>query len=80
MAKWLWIVAGPNGAGKSTFAEKFLTDLGHSNLHKLNADERTLELRRQFPKLPLGDVNMRAAKAFRSRWRDLRRRCQTLRV
>jgi len=33
---------GPNGAGKSSFAENFLIDIGHHNLVKLNADERTI--------------------------------------
>lgn len=64
MAKWMWIIAGPNGAGKSTFAGQFLIDLGHHNLIKLNADERTLELRKQFPTVAQNDLNLRAAIAI----------------
>jgi predicted ABC-type ATPase len=58
----MWIIAGPNGAGKSSFAGKFLDRLGHRRLKKLNADERTLELRRQFPEAAQNDLNLRAAK------------------
>jgi predicted ABC-type ATPase len=61
MAKWMWIIAGPNGAGKSSFAGQFLRDLGHRRLRKLNADERTLELRRQFPDAAQNDLNLQAA-------------------
>lgn len=57
----MWIIAGPNGAGKSSFAGKFLEDLGHRSLDKLNADERTVELRRQFPGAAQNDLNLRAA-------------------
>ncbi|MBF0562013.1 MAG: zeta toxin family protein [Alphaproteobacteria bacterium] len=59
--KWMWIVAGPNGAGKSSFAGDFLADLGHRNLVKLNADERTLELRKTFPDAPQDELNLKAA-------------------
>src|ERR1700722_11195742 len=61
MAEWMWLIAGPNGAGKSSFAGRFLRDLGHRHLVKLNADERTLELRRKFPDCPQHDLNLRAA-------------------
>lgn len=69
MASWMWIVAGPNGAGKSSFAGKYLDDLqtqfpndiGPGSLTKLNADERTLNLRRQFPNMAQADLNLRAA-------------------
>lgn len=63
MAKWMWIIAGPNGAGKSSFAGQFLIDLGHRDLIKLNADERTLELRKQFPNAAEDDLNRQAAEA-----------------
>jgi predicted ABC-type ATPase len=59
--KWMWIVAGPNGAGKSSFAGDFLADLGHRNLVKLNADERTLQLRKRFPDAPQNELNLKAA-------------------
>lgn len=61
MARWMWIIAGPNGAGKSSFAAKFLDDLGHVSLTKLNADERTVELRKEFPDAAQNDLNLRAA-------------------
>jgi predicted ABC-type ATPase len=61
MAKWMWIVAGPNGAGKSTFTNQFLADLGSGTLKKLNADERTLALRRRFPEVPQDELNFKAA-------------------
>ncbi|WP_040433130.1 hypothetical protein [Chlorobium ferrooxidans] len=61
MAKWMWIIAGPNGAGKSGFAETFLKNLGDHGLVKLNADERTLELRKQFPDDPPNHLNLKAA-------------------
>jgi predicted XRE-type DNA-binding protein len=57
----MWIIGGPNGAGKSSFAGRFLDDLGHRQLIKLNADERTLALRAAFPDVPLNDLNLRAA-------------------
>jgi predicted ABC-type ATPase len=60
----MWIVAGPNGAGKSSFANQFLPKLGHPDLLKLNADERTLEFRRQSPDAPQDDLNLRAAIAI----------------
>jgi predicted ABC-type ATPase len=59
--KWMWIVAGPNGAGKSSFAGDFLADLGHRNLVKLNADERTLQLQKEFPDVPKNGLNLKAA-------------------
>jgi predicted ABC-type ATPase len=57
----MWIIAGPNGAGKSTFTGAFLANLGHHGLRKLNADERTAELRRQNPGEPIRDLNIQAA-------------------
>jgi predicted ABC-type ATPase len=57
----MWIIGGPNGAGKSSFAGRFLDDLGHRQLIKLNADERTLALRAEFPDVPPNDLNLRAA-------------------
>jgi len=45
MTEWMWIVAGPNGAGKTTIATQILANLHVEGLDKLNADERTLELR-----------------------------------
>jgi predicted ABC-type ATPase len=57
----MWIIAGPNGAGKSSFAVRFLDDLGHRKLTKLNADNRTLELRKMFPEATQNDLNLRAA-------------------
>jgi len=57
----MWIIAGPNGAGKSSFAGTFLDDLGYRELIKLNADERTLELRRDAPSEAQNDLNLRAA-------------------
>lgn len=64
MAKWMWIIAGPNGAGKSSFAEDFLINIGYPDLVKLNADERTLELRKQFPREPQHNLNLKAAIAI----------------
>jgi predicted ABC-type ATPase len=61
MSKWMWIIAGPNGAGKSGFAGSFLKDLGDNALVKLNADERTLKLRKQFPREAQDDLNLKAA-------------------
>lgn len=61
MAKWMWIIACPNGAGKSTFARTFLDDIGIQNLVKLNADERTLERRKQFPDELQNKLNLKAA-------------------
>lgn len=61
MAAWMWLIAGPNGAGKSSFAGRFLDDLGHRRLIKLNADERTLALRKQFPDISQYDLNLQAA-------------------
>jgi len=69
MASWMWIIAGPIGAGKSTFAGPYLDDLhaaflqdtGPDGLLKLNADERMLDLRRQFPDAAQAVLNRRAA-------------------
>jgi predicted ABC-type ATPase len=61
MAEWMWLIAGPNGAGKSSFAGRFLRDLGHRHLITLNADERTLELRKKFADAAQNDLNLRAA-------------------
>ncbi|MBF0488283.1 MAG: zeta toxin family protein [Nitrospirae bacterium] len=61
MSKWMWIIAGPNGAGKSSFAGDFLGSLGHRNLVKLIADERTIELRKKFPAALQDDLNLKAA-------------------
>lgn len=69
MAPWMWIIAGPNGAGKSTFAGPFLDDLhaalpdlaGPAVVAKLNADERTLELRSRFADVAQEALNRRAA-------------------
>lgn len=58
----MWIIAGPNGAGKSSFAGAFLDDLGYSKLEKLNADDRTIELRKRFPEATQNDLNLQAAK------------------
>jgi predicted ABC-type ATPase len=60
----MWIIAGPNGAGKSTFASRFLHDLGHRHLVKLNADERTLELRKMAPDASQRELNLQAAAAI----------------
>ena len=67
MNRWMWIIAGPNGAGKSTFAGRFLDNLNRRRgqpLVKLNADERTLSLRAQFPDAAQNDLNLRAAIAI----------------
>ncbi|KJU86984.1 Zeta toxin [Candidatus Magnetobacterium bavaricum] len=61
MSKWMWIIAGPNGAGKSSFVGDFLVDIGHRNLLKLNADERTIELRKKFPAALQDTLNLKAA-------------------
>ncbi len=57
----MWLIAGPNGAGKSSFASRFLDDLGHQYLIKLNADEHTLVLRNRFPKARPSELNLQAA-------------------
>ncbi len=54
------IVGGPNGAGKTTFTGKFIERLG-SDITKLNADERTLELKTLHPEKPLLEINYLAA-------------------
>ncbi|MDR3568612.1 MAG: hypothetical protein P4L43_11360 [Syntrophobacteraceae bacterium] len=66
MTKWLWIVAGPNGAGKSTHTAKLIADFQASGfigaeIVKLNADERTAELKKQFPDRPQQELNLQAA-------------------
>ena len=61
MTKWMWIVAGPNGAGKTTVTTEILANLGVANLKKLNADERTLELRSQHPEKSQLELNLLAA-------------------
>lgn len=66
MIKWLWIVAGPNGAGKSTHTVQLMEDLQASGIPgdsiiKLNADEKTAELQKQFPDRPLKELNLQAA-------------------
>ncbi len=62
MTKWMWIIAGPNGAGKTSFAKEFLPTLGIPDIARLNADERTLELRSQFPAdKPPHEINLLAA-------------------
>jgi predicted ABC-type ATPase len=57
----MWLIAGPNGAGKSSFADQFLDDLGYRDLIRLNADERTLELRQRCPNAVQSELNLRAA-------------------
>lgn len=61
MTKWMWIVAGPNGAGKTSIATELLADIAVPNLKKLNADERTLELRKRFPAESQAALNLLAA-------------------
>ena len=66
MIKWLWIVAGPNGVGKSTLTTKLIADFQTSGsfagaIIKLNADERTVELKKQFPNRPHHELNLQAA-------------------
>lgn len=68
MTPWLWIVGGPNGAGKTTFAGQFLDNLSlafpnsrlPTHFTRLNADERTLALRQQFPDAARDSLNLRA--------------------
>lgn len=61
MAKWMWVIASPNSAGKSSFAGQFRRDFGHRRLQKLNADDRTLELRQQFADAAQNTLNLQAA-------------------
>ena len=66
MTKWLWIVAGPNGAGKTTHTAKLIAKLQaagatDADIIKLNADERTAELRTHFPDKPQNELNLQAA-------------------
>lgn len=58
----MWLIAGPNGAGKSSFVETFIAELDHIDLIKLNADERTVQLREQFPVVSQDELNLKAAK------------------
>ena len=67
MTKWLWIVAGPNGAGKSTHTERLIAKAQTASatpleIIKLNADERTAELKKQFPDRPQNELNLQAAR------------------
>lgn len=57
----MWLIAGPNGAGKTSFTDQFLDDLGYRGLIRLNADERTLELRQRSPDADQNALNLRAA-------------------
>lgn len=66
MARWMWIIAGPNGAGKSTFAKPFLDGIAPPDMIRLNADERTLELRAKFPDASQDELNLQAAVAVDS--------------
>ena len=59
MAKWMWIIAGPNGAGKSTFTNDLIA--ADPGLKKLNADERTLEMRARNPAGEQRALNLQAA-------------------
>lgn len=68
--KWMWIIAGPNGAGKSSFANEFIDNLRIPNLLKLNADEKTLELRRALPEAPQRELNLQAAQIIDDRVRE----------
>jgi predicted ABC-type ATPase len=61
MARWMWIVVGPNGAGKSSFAKPFLDGIAPPDMVRLNADERTIELRKQFPEAFEEKLNLDAA-------------------
>ena len=65
-AKWLWIIADPNGTGKAMHTNKLIDGLQASGvlgseIIKLNADERTAELRKQFTDRPLQELNLQAA-------------------
>ena len=60
----MMILAGPNGAGKSTLAttaQGFFKALGVDRFTKLNADEKTLELRAEKPGVDLRTLNLEAA-------------------
>jgi len=61
---WMFIVAGPNAVGKTTFVSHFLKNLHYEKLIKLNADEKTLELRqtKENTGKTLDEVNLLAAK------------------
>lgn len=62
MSKWMWIIAGPNGAGKSTFVQSLVQETSFNKLIRLNADERTKELRAEHPRTPEPTLNLRAAR------------------
>lgn len=66
MTKWLWIVAGPNGSGKSTHTARLIAKFQASNpaeseIIKLNADERTADLKKQCPERSEEELNLQAA-------------------
>lgn len=54
------VIGGTNGAGKSSVTNAVIGLFGEA-LMKLNADERTLELRKEFPEKPLPELNLLAA-------------------
>lgn len=55
----MWVIAGPNGAGKTTVASPYFTK-NHPEIPRLNADDRTVELRRQFPDRTQDEVDLLA--------------------
>jgi predicted ABC-type ATPase len=57
----LLIVGGPNGAGKTTTMKK-LIELYGLDPGRLNADDRTQELRKLYPDKPLHELNLMAAR------------------
>ncbi|MDD3028903.1 MAG: zeta toxin family protein [Alphaproteobacteria bacterium] len=59
------IVGGPNGAGKSSITNSVI-DLFGQTLTKLNADERTIELRALYPEKPLPELNLMAVQQIDS--------------
>lgn len=61
MAKMMiLIIGGPNGAGKSSITDEVVEMFG-AHLIKLNADERTLQLKQKHPEKPLPEINLLAA-------------------
>lgn len=54
------VISGPNGAGKSSITNEVVKMFG-ANLTKLNADERTLELKQIYPEKDLPEINLLAA-------------------